>query len=153
MKLLVCVDFSASAETLLNYTQQLAKSLSASVCLLHITDSQDEVLGYGGVFGEFPVYIDPKELRQEIATRFHHEHQTMHNYSQQLRDSGVACVGLLVNGNSIVSTILTEADKHQADMIIVGSSHKGLLMTVVEGSTSKSLISQANKPVLVVPVV
>ena len=111
------------------------------------------MLGYGGVFGEYPIYIDPKELRQEIAQRFHREHQMVQNYSQKLRDNGLSCVGLLVNSTSIVPTIMTEADKHQADMIIVGSSHKGLLMTVVEGSTSKSLISQANKPVLVIPVV
>ena len=49
-------------------------------------------------------------------------------------------------------TIIKEAEKHGADMIIVGSEHKGLLMRIVEGSVSKTLISQAEIPVLVVPV-
>ena len=152
MKLLVCVDLSSSMPNLLTYTKQLAQSLNASICLLHVTDSQDEILGYGGVFGEFPLYIDPKDLRQEIATRFKHEHQQLLACSQQLQADGLSCIGLLVNGSAVVPTILKEADKLQADMIIVGSEHKGLLMTLVEGSTSKSLIGQAGIPVLVVPV-
>lgn len=152
MKLLVCLDFSTNSDALWHYAQQLAHALSASVCLLHVTDSQEEVLGYGGVFGEFPLYIDPKELRQEIAQRFRNEHKKMQDYSQQMRDTGISCLGLLVNGGAaVVTTILAEAHKHQSDMILVGSTHKGLLMTMVEGSTSKSLINQANKPVLVVP--
>lgn len=152
MKLLVCVDLSQSMPHLLTYTKQLAQALNASVCLLHVTDSQDEMLGYGGVFGEFPLYIDPKELRQEIATRFKHEHQQLLECSQQFKADGLTCIGLLVNGAATVPTILKEAQKLEADMIIVGSEHKGLLMTLVEGSTSKSLIAQADIPVLVVPV-
>jgi nucleotide-binding universal stress UspA family protein len=81
-----------------------------------------------------------------------HEHQQLLACSQQLQADGLSCIGLLVNGSAVVPTILKEADKLQADMIIVGSEHKGLLITLVEGSTSKSLIGQANIPVLVVPV-
>ncbi len=153
MKLLVCVDLSTSSEKVIDYVQNFAKKLvQASICVLHVTDSQDEVLGYGGVFGEYPVYIDPKELRQEIATRFKHEHQKVQEISHRLQQSGLKCLGSLVNGDSVVQTILKEATKHQADMVIVGSEHKGLLMQLVEGSTSKSLINQASIPVLVVPV-
>ena len=84
MKILVSIDLSASTPHLLDYAKNLAKSLSARVCLLHVTDSQQEILGYGGVFGEFPMYIDPKELRQEIATRFHGEHQQMLQFQTHL---------------------------------------------------------------------
>jgi len=152
MKLLVCVDLAQSMPHLLDYSKQLAKALSASLCLLHVTDSQEEMMGYGGVFGEFPVYIDPKELRQEIANRFRHEHQQLLECSQALKADGIDCIGLLVNATAIVPTIIREAEKHGADMIIVGSEHKGLLMRIVEGSVSKTLISQAEIPVLVVPV-
>ncbi|MFO1392122.1 MAG: universal stress protein [Agitococcus sp.] len=152
MKLLVCVDLSESMAYLMMYAKQLALSLNASVCLLHVTDSQEEMLGYGGVFGEFPMYIDAKELRQEIATRFKREHQQLQACSQELQNDGLNCLGLLVNGTAIVPTIIKEAQKLQADMIIVGSQHKGLLLSLVEGSTSKSLIGQSEVPVLVVPV-
>ena len=96
MKLLVCVDLAQSMPHLLDYSKQLAKALSASLCLLHVTDSQEEMMGYGGVFGEFPVYIDPKELRQEIAHRFRHEHQQLLECSQALKADGIDCIGLLV---------------------------------------------------------
>ena len=152
MKLMVCVDFSTSTQTIVEYVQTLASQLSASVCVLHVTDSQDEVLGYGGVFGEYPIYIDPKELRQEIAIRFRHEHQKVQDFSHQLQQNGLSCLGLLINGASVVSTILKEAEKQNADMIIVGSEHKGLLVQLIEGSTSKSLINQSSIPVLVIPV-
>ena len=94
MKLLVCVDLAQSMPHLLDYSKQLAKALSASLCLLHVTDSQEEMMGYGGVFGEFPVYIDPKELRQEIAHRFRHEHQQLLECSQALKADGIDCIGL-----------------------------------------------------------
>jgi nucleotide-binding universal stress UspA family protein len=152
MKILVSIDLSSSTPHLLNYTKQLAQSLFARVCLLHVTDSQQEILGYGGVFGEFPMYIDAKELRQEIATRFHHEHQQMLQFSQQLQADGLHCVGLLVSGTSVVTTIIKEAEKLSADMIIIGSEHKGLWTQLIEGSTSKSLVGQSTVPVLVVPV-
>jgi len=152
MKLMVCVDLSTSTQTLVEYVQTLASQLSASVCVLHVTDSQDEVLGYGGVFGEYPIYIDPKELRQEIAIRFRHEHQKVQEISHHFQKNGLSCLGLLINGASVVSTILKEAEKQNADMIIVGSEHKGLLMQFIEGSTSKSLINQSSIPVLVIPV-
>jgi len=152
MKLMVCVDFSTSTQTIVEYVQTLASQLSASVCVLHVTDSQDEVLGYGGVFGEYPIYIDPKELRQEIAIRFRNEHQKVQDISHQLQQNGLSCLGLLINGASVVSTILKEAEKQNADMIIVGSEHKGLLVQLIEGSTSKSLINQSSIPVLVIPV-
>ncbi len=152
MKILVSIDLSQSTPHLLDYAKNLAKSLSARVCLLHVTDSQQEILGYGGVFGEFPMYIDPKELRQEIASRFHHEHQQMLQFSQQLQTEGLDCVGLLVSGTSVVTTIIKEAEKLAADMIIIGSEHKGLWTQLIEGSTSKSLVGQSTVPVLVVPV-
>ena len=152
MKILICVDLSKSTTAIVNYGKNLARQLSARVCLLHVTDSQEEMVGYGGVFGEFPIYIDPKELRQDIAERFHREHQHVQQLSQQLQAEGLGCVGLLINGTSIVSTIVKEAEKLNADMIIVGSQHKGLWSQWVEGSTSKSLITQAKVPVLVVPI-
>ena len=98
------------------------------------------------------MYIDPKELRQEIASRFHHEHQHMLQFSQQLQTDGLDCVGLLVSGTSVVATIIKEAEKLAADMIIIGSEHKGLWTQLIEGSTSKSLVGQSTVPVLVVPV-
>lgn len=152
MKLLVCVDLSAATQAVVEYVQTLATQLSAKICVLHVTDSQDEVLGYGGVFGEYPIYIDPKDLRQEIATRFRLEHQKVQEISHHLQQTGLSCLGLLVNGASVVSTILKEAEKQKSDMIIVGAEHKGLLMQFIEGSTSKTLINQAPIPVLVVPV-
>ena len=48
--------------------------------------------------------------------------------------------------------IIKEAEKLTADMIIIGSEHKGLWTQLIEGSTSKSLVGQSTVPVLVVPV-
>ena len=152
MKILVCVDLSPSTAQVVDYASHLARALSARVCLLHATDSQEEMVGYGGVFGEFPVYIDPKELRHDIALRFQAEHQQVQQLSQQLHNEGLDCFGLLVNGTSIVSTILKEAEKLAADMIIIGSHHKSLWTQLLEGSTSKAVLNQSLIPVLVIPV-
>ncbi len=151
MRILVCVDLSSSTASVVDYATKLARGLSARVCLLHATDSQEEMVGYGGVFGEFPVYIDPKELRHDIAQRFHSEHQQVQELSQQLQNTGIECLGLLVNGTSIVATIIKEAEKLSAEMIIVGSQHKGMWMKLLEGSISKEVLNQSTIPVLVIP--
>jgi len=57
---------------------------------------------------------------------------------------------LLVQGPT-TETILGEAEKLAADLIVVGSHGHGALARAIVGSTSRSLLGKAKVPVLVVP--
>jgi nucleotide-binding universal stress UspA family protein len=50
-----------------------------------------------------------------------------------------------------VTAILAAADKHAADVIVVGSGDKSWWRRLIEGSVTKDLVRESRRPVLVVP--
>jgi nucleotide-binding universal stress UspA family protein len=68
-----------------------------------------------------------------------------------LRQDGLEATALLVQG-PIVATILAEAQKMNADLLIVGSHGFGALYDLVVGSSSRGVLKDTEIPVLVVPV-
>lgn len=50
-----------------------------------------------------------------------------------------------------VEAIEQAAEDENADLIVVGSSHKGFLQRILGGSVSERLPRESTRPVLVVP--
>ncbi|MDY7100337.1 MAG: universal stress protein [Actinomycetota bacterium] len=50
-----------------------------------------------------------------------------------------------------VTAILRSAAEHHADVVVVGSHHKGFMQRLFVGSVSEDLVRSADLPVLVVP--
>ncbi len=149
MKILVTIDFSDITSQVLHYTRRFADAMQAEVVLLHIAEPHPDQIAYD--YDPAAAYaIDPAEIRDNIAQRFHNEHQNLQRYATDLRDQGVECKALMIQGET-VDTIQKEADKLQADFIIAGSHGKGLLGQILLGSTSKELIRQSRIPVMLVP--
>lgn len=142
MKLLVAVDFAPSTPVLLDAAKTLARQTGAALTLLHAAAPDPDFVGYDS---------DPRILRDVVAKRFHDEHRELQALAQALRDGGLACTALLVQG-ATAATILREADKLSADMILMGSHGKGMLKKLVVGSVSEGVLRQTRIPVLVVPV-
>ncbi len=141
MQLLVAVDFSDSSQTVIEYVKDLAKSLSGKIWLLHVAEPDPEFVGYD---------VDPPEMRDVIARRFHKEHLQIQQLSQELRSKGLDCEALLIQGPT-VETILRESKKLSVDMVVVGSHGKGILKHLLVGSTSEGVLQKSSVPVLVVP--
>lgn len=66
MKLLVAVDFSDSSQKIIEYVKELAKVVSGKIWLVHVAEPDLEFVGYE---------VDPPEMRDIVARRFHKEHQ------------------------------------------------------------------------------
>ncbi len=141
MKILVCVDLSESTEIIVNKIEELAKSLSAQVWLLHNAVPEPEHV-------EFKV--DPLAARESLAKKFHVEHRQIQGIAERLRNAGVEATALLVHG-ATVETILQEASDVDADMIVVGSHGKGAMHQLLLGSISKGVLHKSSLPVLVIP--
>jgi nucleotide-binding universal stress UspA family protein len=152
MKILVALDFSEASQKVLEQARFLARALSAKLLLLHgIEASPDPALmAYEPelLFGS--IEPDPATLRETLAGRFRQEHERLLAYSRQIRDGGIDCNALLVRGKSD-DVILAMADKHQADMIVLGSHGKGVTAQLLLGSTSRGVLHKAKVPVHVVP--
>lgn len=141
MNILVGVDFAESARKIIDQSAILARALGAKIWLIHVAEPDPAFVGYEA---------DPTVLRDAVAKRYHEEHRRLQGMSRGLRDDGLDCVALLVQG-ATVETILREATTVSADMIVIGSHGKGVLQRLLIGSTSEGVLHHAEIPVHVVP--
>jgi nucleotide-binding universal stress UspA family protein len=141
MKILVCVDLSESTEIIVNKIEQLAKSLSAEVWLLHNAEPAPDVV-------EFKA--DPLAARESLANKFHDEHRQIQGLADRMRKAGINTTALLVHGKT-VEAILQEASDVEADLIVVGSHGRGAMYQLLVGSVSEWILHKSPLPVLIIP--
>ena len=140
MSLLVALDFSAVAEDQLEIVGRLAKP-NREVYLLHVAEPDPSFVGYEA---------GPDEVRHDVAVEFKREHEQLHAMADRLREQGHQVNALMIQGPT-VKTILEQADKLDAEVIVVGSHGRGKLFDLVVGSVSAGVIRKSPVPVLVVP--
>ncbi len=140
MSLLVAVDFSSVSDDQLEIVGRLAAP-NREIYLLHVAEPDPDFVGFEA---------GPEEVRDQVAREFHQEHELIQSLAGRLRDSGHQVTALLVQGPTI-ETILREADKVDAEVIVVGSHGRGKLFDLVVGSVSAGVIRKSTVPVLVVP--
>ncbi len=149
MKILVTIDFSDITEQVLKQSRMLADSMQAEVILLHVAEPNPDHITYD--YDPAAMYaIDPSEIRDQIAQRFHKEHKDLQKYAQQFRDQGLTCKALMVQGET-VEMILNGVEKLSSNFIVAGSHGKGMISQILLGSTSEKLIKKSTVPVYLVP--
>ena len=141
MNILVSLDISESTKKVVATASQLAKSMSAKLYLMHVAEPEPDFVGYG---------VGPQTVRNSVSEEFHKEHAYIQELAESLRQGGLDVKGLLVQG-STVDTILKQADKLEAQMIVMGSHGRGAIYKVLVGSVSSGVLHGAKCPVLVVP--
>ncbi len=150
MKILVAIDFSDITDKVLLESRTLAKVMAAEVCLLHVAEPNPDHITYD--YDPAAMYaIDPSEIRDQIAQRFHKEHKTLQKFAENFRENGLKCKALMVQGET-VQMILNGIDKLSIDFIVVGSHGKGVISKILLGSTSEELIIKTPVPVYLIPV-
>jgi nucleotide-binding universal stress UspA family protein len=150
MKFIVAIDFSDITDKVLHQSSLLAKSMGAEVVLMHVAEPNPDHIAYDYDPAAISV-IDPSEIRNSVAQRFHSDHQQLQKYSEDLRAQGINCKGLMVQGPTL-ETLLKEISKLKVDFIVVGSHAKGMISQILLGSTSEALIKKSSVPVYLVPV-
>lgn len=140
MSLLVALDFSSVADDQLEIVGRLAAP-DREIFLLHVAEPDPDFVGFEA---------GPEEVRDQVAREFHQEHEQIQSLAGRLRDKGHRVTALLVQGPTI-ETILNEAEKVGAEVIVVGSHGRGKLFDLVVGSVSAGVIRKSPVPVLVVP--
>ncbi len=140
MSLLVAVDFSSVTDDQLEIVSRLA-SPNREIYLLHVAEPDPTFVG---------MQAGPEEVRHQVAEEFKREHDQIHDLADRLREQGHEVNALLVQGPTI-QTILEQAEKLEAEVIVVGSHGRGKLFDLVVGSVSAGVIRKSPVPVLVVP--
>jgi len=140
VSLLVSIDFSAVTDAQLEIVDRLA-SPDREIHLLHVTEPDPSFVGLAA---------GPEEVQHQVANELRHAHDELDALADRLRARGHAVHTWLVPGPT-VQTILEQAEKLDADVIVMGSHGRGKLFDLVVGSVSAGVIRKSPVPVLVVP--
>ena len=147
MNILVAIDLTKSSQLVVGQAKKLAKALSAKIWLLHVASLTPDI-SFSPVGSDEVTLQDA--VREEVEIKFQNEHGQLQQFDQELRLAGLDCTTLLVEG-PVNETILNEAAKLSADMVILGSHGKGFVDRFFLGSTSTGILHKSPVPVLVVP--
>lgn len=139
--ILAAIDFSDVSPAVIAQAAAIAKSFTSKLWLIHIAAPDPDFVGYG---------TGPQCERDWRAKTLNQEHRYLQDRALELDTSGIDVTPLLVQGATI-ETILQQAAKLKADMIILGSHGHGALYRALVGNVSEGVIRKASCPVLVIP--
>ncbi|HSN84961.1 MAG TPA: universal stress protein [Polyangiales bacterium] len=140
MSLLVSIDFSPVTDAQIDIVDRLARP-NREIHLLHVTEPDPSFVGLAA---------GPEEVQHQVASELRRAQAELDALAERLRAKGHAVDTLLVPGPT-VQTILEQAQKLDAEVIVMGSHGRGKLFDLVVGSVSAGVIRKSPVPVLVVP--
>ena len=142
MKLLAAVDLSRASGYVIEAVHRVALATDAEVYVLHT------ILPLPGIAGpEF----NPVTEQQELSERYLDERDELNELVTQLVDADVNASALMAQGDP-VKTILRQAERLDAELIVVGSHGHGMMFDALMGSISAGILRKSTIPVLVVPI-
>ena len=140
-KILVPLDGSKRAETILPYVEQLAQQNDASVFLLQVLEPNASIMT---PYDMVP-YIDAEaiELRKQEANTY------LASLCGELRADGIE-VKQFVEQGPIVRSILDVAEREGVRLIAIASHGRTGLARVFYGSVAAGVLHRADRPLLIV---
>ncbi|MDX1477686.1 MAG: universal stress protein [Saprospiraceae bacterium] len=139
--ILALVDFSDVTPRLVDKAGELAALYRAKCWLIHVTAPDPDFIGYG---------VGPQHERDHRAEELREEHRQLQVLKQDLEAKGVTCDALLIQGD-LPHTVMEEADKLKADLIVLGSHGRSMLYELLVGSVCEYLLKHSTVPLIVVP--
>ena len=141
-KILVAVDGSAASNKGLTEALRLAKAESASLCILHVVNDYVVMASMGGVAP--PRDLGP--LLRESGERILARAKAL---AAKQRLKPVVVLREVLSGPAAES-IVREAKKQRADLIVVGTHGRRGVRRLVLGSDAEQVVRSASVPVLLV---
>jgi nucleotide-binding universal stress UspA family protein len=139
--ILVPIDFSAVTGAVVEQAAALAAAFGSALWLLHVAAPEPEFVGYEP---------GPQGVRDTVAHELRDTHRRVQEQADALRGRGIDATALQVQG-ATVETILAEAARLHADLIVVGSHGHGALHRALLGSVSEGVLHRATCPLLILP--
>jgi nucleotide-binding universal stress UspA family protein len=140
-RILAAVDGSEAAEAGLREALRLAKSEAAELLLVHVVN---EPLGYTPLAGAPP--LDLPRVMLESGRR------VLEQAQDTARKAGVDASTVLVEDaqRGAAGGILSQARKHGADLVVLGTHGRRGLARLVLGGDAEQVVREAPVPVLLV---
>lgn len=141
MKILAAVDRSEVSRKVLDMTIPIALGSEAEVLLIHVAPRAADALGH---------QIKRKVITDPVPEELLDRRELLDTHAAELEAAGIDCETLLIRGNA-GRTLLREAERWGADLIVMGSHGRGALYKKLMGSVSEAVMQGRRFPVLVVP--
>lgn len=138
---LVPIDFSEATDRVVEWATRLAECFGSPLWLLHVAAPNPDFVGYEA---------GPDVVRDQRAAELREEHRELQTRADALRARGIDATALLVQGPT-VEKILSEAERLDADLIVVGSHGRGAFFRALLGSVSEGVLRGARCPVTILP--
>jgi nucleotide-binding universal stress UspA family protein len=143
MKTIVAlIDFSDLTPIILEQTQKLAKVFSSNVVLLHGVPKHVEAVDIG--------IASPVVAREATAEEWAAHKARLLELTDPLKKAGINVTAAQC-ADMAAENILAESRWLQADLIVMGTHHHGMLHDLVMGNLTREILQHAFCPVLVVP--
>jgi nucleotide-binding universal stress UspA family protein len=140
--ILVTIDFEEKAILLVEKAVEIAEKFNSKVWIVHIAAPDPDFISYEP---------GPQYIRDSRAEELRKEHRIIQDFTQMLTDKGIDAEGLLIQGPT-QEMILTESEKLNIDLIIIGHHEHGLLYKLFAGSVASQVINKSKIPVLTIPI-
>ncbi|AFZ34905.1 UspA domain-containing protein [Stanieria cyanosphaera PCC 7437] len=139
--ILIAIDFSDITAKVIETGAKIAASCGSKLWLIHVAEPDPDFVGFE---------TGPQSKRDWRAKTFREEHRLIQTEANKLSDRGLDVTPLLIQGVT-VETIIQEANKLQADLIVLGSHGHNVIYKTFMGSVSEGVLTHAACPVLLVP--
>ena len=141
-KILVPIDGSATSSRGLAEAMKLAGEQRAKIRLIHVVNELMVVASYEGTIFTGELITALRDSGTKLLERA----------KQQVSDAGIAVESELLEarGGQAGSTIAHDAEKSQADLIVLGTHGRRGLSRMVMGSDAEQVVRLAKVPVLLV---
>jgi universal stress protein A len=142
-RILVPVDFSPCSRLALERAADLAKSLDATIDLLHVWQPPPVVAPEAmiGASTENPGLVQMAKQQAETA---------MEHFLKAARDSGTKIEAARVEPGDPARTIVDEADRGNYDLIAMGTHGRTGLAHLLLGSVAEKVVRRSSRPVMTV---
>ena len=139
--ILAPIDFSDVTDEVIKSAAQFAKAFAAKLWIVHVAAPDPDFVGYD---------VGPQHVREWRADTLRREHKVIQDEKKKLERDGLDVEGLLIQG-PVIETILKEASKVKADLIVAGSHGRGALFKLLMGSVCEGLVKKTSRPILIIP--
>lgn len=149
-KILVAYDGSEQAKHAIDYAADMANSSASTLVILTVVPKVTLPVFPDEGFGTLPVLStqDWAEYQDKMSASYK---KSQEDAVKDLKDHypKLAVEAILLEGRPS-STIVEQAEKNQADLIVIGSRGLGGISGWILGSTSRRVVESCTKPVLVI---
>lgn len=140
-RMLVPLDGSKRAETILRHVEELAQRYDATVVFLRVVEPV--------LVRATPEGADPALKQREFERRREEAEAYLAAQQGEFREKGIEARARVVHG-PVVEAIIDAAERERADLIAIASHGRSGLSRVFYGSVAAGVLHRVDRPLLVV---